>query len=420
MLNKKFIRYLILAAILAAVLFTVLQTKPIPVDMVKASSAPMKVTLAEEGKTRVIERFVISAPIDAYMHRISFNEGDSVSKGQTLLTLEPLASSVLDPRSRSQAVASLGAAEELENIIKEMSEASRADKELADITFQRTSRLRKDKVIAQYEMDIAKAEKRRADAVYRASQFGWIFTQYLTQMSRSELDFEDVRQTQTDQRRFKVSSLTNGSILRLSDKSERVVKMGEVLMEIGDINHLEIETDVLSTAAVRLKPDMPVEILRWGGEQTLHGVIKRIEPAAFTKVSALGVEEQRVKVITTMNSDFNLDPDSDANRQSGIRDGFRVESRFVLWQSDKNVLQIPNSALFRAQQTQQFSIQNLTIKESWAVYVIKDNYLQKRAVKIGHRNNLMVEVLDGLEENEPLVSYLSNDLKQGIKVAIRK
>ena len=103
MLNKKFIRYLILAAILAAVLFTLLQTKPIPVDMVKASSAPMKVTLAEEGKTRVIERFVISAPIDAYMHRISFNEGDSVSKGQTLLTLEPLASSVLDPRSRSQA-----------------------------------------------------------------------------------------------------------------------------------------------------------------------------------------------------------------------------------------------------------------------------------------------------------------------------
>ncbi|MCU7939378.1 MAG: HlyD family efflux transporter periplasmic adaptor subunit [gamma proteobacterium symbiont of Bathyaustriella thionipta] len=406
MLKKKHLHYSLLIIFLTVILFFALQTKPITVDMVKAHSAPMKVVIEEEGKTRVIERFVVTAPIDAYMHRIRFNKGDPVTQGQTLFTLEPLASSILDPRSRSQAMASLGAARELENIIKEMSEAANADKELADITFQRSSKLHKDKVIAQYEMDIAKAEKRRADAVYRASQFAWVFTQYLTQMSRSALDFEDVRQITDDQRRFNVSSMTNGRILKLGDKSERVVKMGEVLMEIGDLNQLEVEADVLSSVAVKLKLAMPVEILRWGGNQTLHGVIKRIESSAFTKISALGVEEQRVKVIIKMNAD--------SKKQSALKDGFRVASRFVLWQSDEHVLQIPNSALFRDKQTPAFAAQ-----ENWAVYVIKENHLQKRAVTIGHRNNLMVEVIDGLEEHEQLVAYLSNDLKDGLKVRLR-
>ena len=404
--DKKGFAILFIAVFLILIIFMMLQEKPVLVDMVKAEYAPMKVTLDEEGKTRVIDRFVITAPIDAFMRRIRFNEGDKVQKGQTLLTLEPVPSSVLDPRSRAQAEASLGATEELEKVINEMSEAAKADKVLAGITFHRTNELRKNNVVAENEMDIVKAEKRRAEAVYRASQFAKVLTQYLTQMSRSALNYEDVRQTDNDVRHFIVSSAADGMILNLSGKSERVVKMGEVLMELGDIVQLEIESDVLSTMAVKLKQNMPVEIIRWGGEQVLQGLIKRIEPSGFTKYSALGVEEQRVKVIASINTGLTT--------ESGLKDGFRVETRFVLWQSDK-VLQIPNSALFKSKELSNHSTNN-----EWFVYLISENHLQKRAVKTGQKNNLMTEIISGLKENDPVVSYLSNDLKEGTSVEIRK
>ncbi|NOQ65256.1 MAG: HlyD family efflux transporter periplasmic adaptor subunit [Methyloprofundus sp.] len=405
MLNKKHFGYTILIIVLALILFVALQPKPIVVDRVMAHYAPMQVSIEEEGKTRVVDHFVITAPIDAYMHRINFNEGDKVQKGQTLLILEPLPSSFLDPRSRAQAEATLGATVELEKIVQQMSKAAKADKELADITLHRNIRLRKQKVISQNELDISKTDKQRADAVYRASQFGWVFTQYLTQMSRSALDYEDVRQNDAENRIFKVNSITGGKILKLADKSERVVTMGTELMEMGNTEHIEVEADVLSTLAVKLHLGMPIEILRWGGDQPLHGKVKRIEPSGFTKISALGVEEQRVKVIMDISTEYS------ARKQ--LEHGFRVELRFILWNSDK-VLQIPNSALFRDN-----DIASTQLRGEWAVYVIKGNKLQKRPVKIGHRNNLMAEVISGLDENEPLVSYLSNELEDGVRVDVR-
>lgn len=403
--KKKYSAYLILIVLLTLILFVAFRAKPIPVDSVLAQYAPMKVSIEEEGKTRVVDHFMITAPIDAYMHRINFNEGDKVQKGQTLLILEPLPSSFLDPRNRAQAEATLGATVELEKIVQQMSKAAKADKELADLTLQRNTRLRKQKVISQNELDIAKAEKQSADAVLRAYQFGGVLTQYLTQMSRSALDYENTRQSDAENHIFKVNSISRGKILKLADKSERVVKMGTVLIEIGDIEHIEVEADVLSTLAVKLNPGMPVEIVRWGGEQALYGEVKRIESSGFTKISALGVEEQRVKVIINISTQYN------ARKQLGH--GFRVESRFILWSSDK-VLQIPNSALFRDN-----DIASASTQDNWAVYVIKGNKLQKRPVKIGHRNNLMAEVITGLVEGESLVSYLSNEMREGVRVEVR-
>ncbi|RLA17802.1 MAG: efflux transporter periplasmic adaptor subunit [Gammaproteobacteria bacterium] len=400
MLNKKNLGYLILIVFLGIVLFVAIKASPIPVDSVTAQYAPMQVTAEEEGKTRVIDRYVVTAPVDAYMQRINLHEGDSIQKGQTLVTLEPVASSVLDPRSRAQADATLGATAELEKIIQQIGLAAKADKELADINFQRNVQLRQQKVVSQNDLDTAKAEKQRTAAVYRASQFGGIFTRFLTQMSRAALDYENSRQSKEDNHRFKVASLTSGKILKMGDKSERLVKRGAVLMEIGDIEQLEVETDVLSTLAVKLKPGMSVEILRWGGGQPLQGEVRRIEPYGFTKISALGVEEQRVKVILSISTEYS------ARKQLGH--GYRVEARFILWQADK-VLQIPNSALFRDNNASQ----------QWAVYVIKGNTLHKRSLKIGQRNNLMAEVLEGLEEGEQLVTYLANELQDGVKIEKR-
>ena len=395
---------------LGVLILLTLQTKPIVVDSAQVIFAPMKVTTEEEGKTRVIDRFSITAPIDAFMQRIELSAGDPVKKGQTLIVLEPLPSSVLDPSSHSQAEAVLGASEEMENIIKEISAAAKADQDLAEINFKRSQKLRQNKAIAEHELDIAKIDKRRSEAVYRASQFGWVFSKYLTKISHSALDYENVRQTAQSERSFKISSTTDGKILKLSAKSERVVKAGEFLMEIGDVKHLEVEVEVLSTIAVKLKPLMLVELDHWGGDQTLYGKVKTIEASAFTKISALGVEEQRVKVIVSIN----LQDSEQQQMAAAIGDGFRVESRFILWQSEK-VLQIPNSALF----IDQLSKQENNNKKNWAVYVIKDGKLQKRVIKIGHKNHLMTEVIDGINETDTVVRYLSNDLDEGLKVEFR-
>lgn len=405
MLNNKTLGYVLLSALLVATLVIAFRPKSIVVDVAEAFYAPMQVTAEQEGKTRVVDHYVVTAPIDAYMQRIEFNEGDAVRKGQTLLVLEPLPSSVLDPRSRAQAEASLGAAEELEKIVKEMGAAALSDQEIANIIFTRTHELRKKKVVSQNELDVAKAEKRRTDAVSRAYQFTGVFAQYLTRMSLSALDYEDIRQNKGENHYFTVSSIVNGKILKQADKSERAVKMGEVLMEIGDLKQIEVEVDVLSTLAVQLQQNMPVEILRWGGARTLQGTIKRIEPSGFTKVSALGIEEQRVNVIVSINTDYH--------ERKQLGDGFRVESRFILWSSDK-VLQIPNSALFR-----EGSGKLNKAQDQWAVFVIKGGELETRAVKIGHRNNLMTEVVSGLTAGEQLVAYLANELKDGMQVEAR-
>ncbi|MBE9527227.1 MAG: HlyD family efflux transporter periplasmic adaptor subunit [Proteobacteria bacterium] len=389
--------------LLGGLIFITLQTPAVMVEKTQASYAAMKVTAEEEGKTRVIDRFSITAPIDAYMKRIDLSAGDTVKKGQTIIVLEPVPSSVLDPSSRSQAEAVLGASQEMENIIEEISEAAKAELDLANISYTRADELHKKKHIAEHELDVTKANKRRAEAIYRASQFGWVFSKYLTQMSHSALDYENVRHTDQDSRIFKISSTTTGKVLNLADKSERLVKAGELLMEVGDVKQLEVEVEVLSKIAVKLRPDMPVELHDWGGEQFLQGKIKTIESSGFMKVSALGVEEQRVKVIVSIHLHSGLPPHK-------IGDGFRIEARFILWQADK-VLQIPNSALFIDKLTEN--------KKQWSVYVIDDGRLKKRAVKIGHKNNLMAEVLEGLVENEVLVSYLSNDLEEDLKVEIR-
>ena len=393
------------SGLLIVVLVFALQDKPYAIEAVNAVYAPMTVNTEEEGKTRVTERFIVTAPIDAYMHRITLTEGEQVKINQALITLEPLPSSIIDPRSRAQAEATLGAAQELEKIINEMSEASRADQELAEINFERTRELRKSNVVAQNDLDVAKAEKRRSDAVYRASQFASVFTEYLTKMSRSALDYEDMRQTGNEPRQFQVNSPVSGTILQINNKSERIVSGGEKLLTIGDLSDLEIETDVLSRVAVKLKPGMPVEILRWGGEQVLEGEVKRIEPSGFTKVSALGVEEQRVKVIVKINDRLA--------KQHHILDGFRVECRFVLWHAER-VLQIPNSALFQDRN----SVDKIQ-SQAWFVYVVEANRITKKMIQIGHRNALMAEVINGLDENQQVISHLSNELKDGMKVSIK-
>ena len=176
-----------------------------------------------------------------------------------------------------------------------------------------------------------------------------------------------------------------------------VVAPGEPLLEIGDTRSLEVATDVLSADAVQIKPGMKVLYERWGGALPLEGQVLRVEPVGFTKVSALGVEEQRVLVISGFTSDPQL--------WQTLGDGYRVESRFVLWQQE-DVLQIPLTALFRS-------------GDQWALFVVEDNQAKRRVVKVGQRNGLSAQILDGLKEGETVITHPDDAIEEGVRVKSR-
>ena len=193
---------------------------------------------------------------------------------------------------------------------------------------------------------------------------------------------------------MQVLAPVTGRILKLHQECEGVVDRGQPLLEIGDTRTLEIETDVLSVDAVKIKPGLPVHYERWGGETPLTGQVRRVEPVGFTKISALGVEEQRVLIISDITSS--------AEKWQTLGDGYRVESRFILWEH-ADVLQIPASALFRTD-------------DQWALFVVDNNRAERRMVKVGQRNGLSAQILEGLEEGEAVITHPDNRIEDGVGV----
>jgi HlyD family secretion protein len=194
-----------------------------------------------------------------------------------------------------------------------------------------------------------------------------------------------------------IQAPVNGSVLKIYRESEGVVQSGEPLIDIGDPKNLEVKVEVLSADAVRIKPGTPVLFERWGGNSTLSGMVRVVEPAGFTKISSLGVEEQRVLVI--------VDITSPGQNEQSLGDGFRLEASFIIWEG-KNVLQVPASALFRKQ-------------DGWAVFVVKNNKALKREVKVGQRTGLAAEILSGLIEGEEVISHPDNSIEEGTRVRPR-
>ena len=200
-----------------------------------------------------------------------------------------------------------------------------------------------------------------------------------------------------DAERIPVYSPITGRVLKVAHECEGPVRTGAPLLEVGDPSALEIEVDVLSADAVKIKPGMQVLFDRWGGEGSLEGVVRTIEPVGFTKISALGVEEQRVLVI----SDFT----SPREKWQRLGDGYRVEARFVLWHEDK-VLQIPASSLFR-------------YNEGWAVFVIDNGRAKRREVKVGERNGLTAQIIEGVKEGVRVINHPSDEVEDGRRVKVR-
>ena len=371
--------------------------QPVMVETAHAKRAPMSVTIDEEGRTRVIDRYVVSAPVAGVACRVQQEVGDPVEQGQVLLLITPLESEVLDPRSRALAKARVAAAAAALRASSEQARAAAADDEYAANELERLRPLMDRGLISREAFDRARTTASTAAAARRSADFAVEVARYELEAMRTALEYSAASPSGAPAERVPVRAPINGRILKVEHECEGPVLTGEPLFEIGDPDALEIEVDVLSSDAVRINPGMDVLFNRWGGEHTLRGIVRNIEPIGFTKVSALGVEEQRVLVI----SDFV----SPAAQWQRLGDGYRVEARFVLWQGD-DVLQVPASSLFR-------------YDDGWALFVIADNRAVRRRVQVGQRNGLSAQILDGVDEGETVIVHPSDKVEDDTRVRPR-
>ena len=367
--------------------------QPVPVEAIAVIRAPLTVTIEEEGRTRVIDRYIISAPVDGVACRVQLDVGDRVEQGQVLLSITPLESQVLDPRSRAQAEAKVAAAKSALRAAEEQARAAAASEQLAATELKRKRPLMDKELIARDVYDKAVTEVKTTTAARRSAEFHVKVAKHELRSARMVLEYAK-NSSRDSAERLPVRSPITGRILKVPHECEGPVRTSDPLLEVGDPSILEIEVDVLSSDAVKIKPDMKVLFDRWGGEQPLEGIVRIIEPVGFTKISALGVEEQRVLII----SDFT----SPAEQWQRLGDGYRVEARFILWH-EEHVLQVPASSLFR-------------YDNGWALFVIEDQYAKRREVKVGQRNGLVAQILEGVKEGDLVINHPSDEVEDGRSV----
>lgn len=395
---RRYLFLFALAFVVMALLYRGLQPAAVLVDVASAENGLFRATIEEEGVTRVKDRYRVSAPVSGYLRRVVLDVGDSVEKGQLLTELEPLRSDVLDPRRRAEAEARVSAARAALQAAEEKSAAALADAELAGEELQRKEKLRQSRSISEDELTRALKERQRTEAVLRSARFAVDVARYELEAASTLLQYSAAQDSAAVlKERVVISSPVDGSVLKLFQESEGVVQAGTPLLEVGDPAALEVAVDVLSFEAVSIAPGMPVMIERWGGE-TLNGTVRLVEPVAFTRISALGVEEQRVWVIVDINS-----PSADWQR---LGDGYRVEAVFVLAEQ-ANALLVPDSALFR-------------YRDGWAVYAVEDDRAVLKPVEPGGRNGLQAVIKSGLQAGESVIVHPGEAVSAGVEVITRE
>lgn len=390
-------RWLGIGAVLAAVIMAVaygFRPQPVLVETVKVKRGPLQVTVEEEGKTRVTDRYVISAPVASFAPRLKLEVGDPVKKGQTLLLLEPPRSTVLDPRSRAEAEARVLATDANVKAATEKVQAAAADEAYAKEQSARTEQLYKSGDVPAERNDHAIAEVKRTSAELRAAQQAAKAAQAELASARAVLRFSASSPAKGTLEKVVLRSPVSGRVLKVVHESEGTVNSGDPLLEIADARSLEVEVDLLSADAVRVGPGTRVLLERWGGDQPLEARVRFVEPAAFTKVSALGVEEQRVLVIIDITAPPEL--------WDRLGDAYRVEARFILWDA-QDILQVPNSALFRYQ-------------GKWALFTVEKDRARRRIVEPGQRNGLVAQIVSGVSEGERVVTHPDASIEDGTPV----
>lgn len=371
--------------------------RPALVDVASAERASLAVTVEEEGKTRVTERYLVSAPMSGYARRIDLKVGDAVTRGQVVVVLEPARSAALDPRSRAQARAQVSAAEAALAAARENARAATASAQLARLELARSEKLVQANFLSKQAVDQARTNMSRTQAAEQAAEHQVSVARFELDTARAALAHSAALQSGGPAETLSVRAPVQARVLKVVHESEGTVQAGQPLIEIGNPETLEVEVEVLSTSAVKIAPRSKVILDRWGGAQPLLGLVRVVEPAGYTKISALGVEEQRVRLIVDFTSQ------RDAWQRLG--DGYRVEAVFVVWEG-ADVLQVPTNALFRH-------------NSGWAAFVVQDGRARLRALQIGQRTGLRAQVLAGIKAGEQVVTHPDDKIKDGARVRAR-
>lgn len=385
----------IAGALLVALIVAGMWPAALPVETAKVTRGDLIATVNEEGVTQVRHRYIVSSPAAGQLRRIDLKPGATVIAGETVLAvLEPAGGDILDRRSRAQAEARVRATRSHVDQAEAQRARAAAALDLAKSKATRQRSLAKQQLVSQQGLDVALSQEATAAQEDRASTFALQVARYELEQAQAVLDRGDASGDTADAL-MEIKSPVSGRVLRVLQESSRVVMSGVPILEVGDSTDLEVRVEVLSRDGVAIEPGAKVWLEQWGGDFDLEARVRWVEPAAFTKVSALGVEEQRVNVL----ADLTTPPDQRAN----LGDGYRVEARIEKARRD-NVIQIPAGALFQDEQT-------------WSTFVLTGSTVEKRTVQPGLSNGLQTEILAGLESDDTVVLYPGDRIEDGSRVA---
>jgi len=390
-------RVLAALAVIAGLTAIALWPTFVPVDVVGLTRGPLLVTVDEEGMTRVRDRFVVSAPVAGRVLRIELEPGDHVRRGHVVARVRAETPPLLDARTSAEAQAAVESSRAALGRARAEEQRTKATFALARRELARVRDLDREGLTTKQEVEAREAEVRVAEESVSAATFAVSVAGSELQRAEARLA-PSVPETDTPGRVVAVSSPVDGLVLKRVRESESIVPAGDPLLEIGDPSRLEIVADLLSTDAVRAKPGARAIIEQWGGDTTLEARVRRVEPSGFTKISALGVEEQRVNVVL----DF-LDP---AAAWAALGDAYRVEVRVVIWEG-RDVLKVPTSALFRE-------------ANQWAVFLVDaDGRAHRTMIEVGHQTGQEAEVLSGLSEGARVILHPGDTVADGVRVRPR-
>lgn len=382
-------------AVLLALIGWGLWPKPTVVETGVVVRMPLTVHVSEEGKTRIRNRYVVAAPVAGHMRRVALKPGDPVEAGKTVITvIEPMVVPLLDPRARKQAEAVVSMHEANRKRAAESLDAARAALRMAEADRERMRSVRKDGTISESDRDRMEADAAIKAAEVRAAEFSLQVIDYELVQARAALERPAGAEAGN---LVEVKSPVSGKVLNVAQESETVVSPGTPLLEIGDPADLEIEAEILSRDAVTIQAGDEARIEQWGGETPLRARVRRVEPAAFTKISALGVEEQRVYVLGDL-----IDPPEAAK---ALGDRYRVEVRVAVWHSD-DVLAVPAGALFRE-------------GSEWKTYLYQNGSAKLVTLQAGHSDGRFTEVISGLNAGDKVLLHPPDNVQDGGSVVER-
>ena len=367
------------------------------------TQGPLQETFTEEAKTRLKQRYAIAAPVSGTLQRITLEPGDAVQEGQPVAYIAPAASTLLDDRSRAQAEADVKSGQSQQAAASQRIAAARAAHQLAQASLKRARALAAGQAASQEALDQAQAAATRAAAELAAAQADEQAAIARVAAARATLAHEGAAGESGARAPQPVLSPVSGVVLRRSLQSATPVAAGQSLMGVGDTAQLEIEAEVLSTDAVRLAPGMAARVLRWGGEGALQARVTRVEPGGFTKVSALGVQEQRTRVILELTS-----PRAD---WAALGDAWRVETEFITRQ-EENVVQVPASALFRTAATES----GAGSTGGWALYVVENGRARLTPVRVGLRSDAAAQILEGAAPGQTVILQPDDRIHDGVRI----